>query len=548
MKMNKLSKILISLSIVGWIIVGLLFFEYNTIDAATNDRTNIYKKIQLFSEVLNTLRENYVEELDISDLIDSAIKGMLDEVDPHTNYFDEFEFEKFTSDTQGEFGGLGISIDKKGDYITVVSPIEGTPAYRMGILAGDKIIKVDGKSVVGVDTDESIKLMRGEPGTKVVITIQRPGVEGELDFEIVRDIIKIKSIPYAFKMDNGVGYVRIRQFNANTTVELREELDRLEEEGIRGLLIDLRFNPGGLLNEAISTVNEFIGKDKRVVFTKGRIPQANQEYYTRYNRMRSGYPVIVLINGGSASAAEIFAGSLQDWDKGLIVGQTSFGKGSVQRLFPLSEGKGLKVTTAKYYINSGRCIHKDLNDKLLKDERVLNGDIDREEIEKMEEEAEEKNHETLYYTSKGRVVYGGGGITPDIEIEQSILNKFEIELRRKSLFFNYSIDYLLDHEAEIDEKFAADDLVIEDFLNYAKKQGVEFVQADVDSSYTWIKNELEANIIGRKFGDEAQYKAAIKDDTQLQEALSYFDRFKTLEEMFEYAATLNRDDYNEKEN
>lgn len=542
MKLNKLSKILVSVSVIGWIIVGLMFFNSNNIDAANNDRTNIYKQIQLFSEVLNTIRENYVEDLDISDLINSAIEGMLDEVDPHTNYFDEFEFDKFTSDTQGEFGGLGISIDKKGDYITVVTPIEGTPAYRMGIMAGDKIIKVDGESVVGVDTSASIKLMRGDPGTKVVITIERPGVDKELDFEIVRDVIKIKSIPYAFKMNNGIGYIRIRQFNANTTAELREDLDRLEEEGIRGLLIDLRFNPGGLLNEAISTVNEFIGKDKRVVFTKGRIPQANREYYTRYNRMRSGYPVIVLINGGSASAAEIFSGSLQDWDKGLIVGQTSFGKGSVQRLFPLSDGKGLKVTTAKYYINSGRCIHKDLNDKLLKDERVLNGDVDKEEIEKMEEEAEEKSHETVYYTSKGRVVYGGGGITPDIEIDQSLLNKFEIELRRKSTFFNYSVDYLLEHDPNVTEDFVANDQLVSDFLDYAKMQEIEFEQADVDSSYTWIKNELEANIVGRKFGDVAQYKTAIKDDTQLQEALSYFDRFDTLDEMFDYVASLKKDE------
>ncbi len=539
MKLKKMNKILLSVSLVSWILLAILFLNSSDIAAASNDRANLYKKIQLFSEVLNTIRENYVEDLDAGDLIDSAIQGMLDEVDPHTTYFTSDEFERFTTDTQGEFGGLGISIDKKGDYITVVAPIEGTPAYRMGIMAGDKIVKVDGENVVGLETDKTIKMMRGDPGTKVVITIDRPGVKDELDFEIVRDIIKIKSIPYAFKMDNGIGYIRIRQFNANTTKELREELDKLEKEGIRGLLIDLRFNPGGLLNEAITTVNEFIGRNKRVVFTKGRIPQANQEYYTRYNRMRSGYPVIALINGGSASAAEIFAGSLQDWDKGLVLGENSFGKGSVQRLFPLSDGNGLKVTTAKYYINSGRCIHKDLNDQLLKDERVLNGQIDREEIEKMQEEALEKSHENIYYTSNGRIVYGGGGITPDIEIKQSLLNKFEIDLRRKSTFFNFSVEYMLAHEEDITEDFTASDELISEFLDYAGELEIEFKQADVDSSYNWIKNELEANISGRKFGDVAQYKFAIRDDTQLQEALSYFDRFATLEDMFEHVSKLN---------
>jgi carboxyl-terminal processing protease len=543
MKLNKLSKVVISVSLLGWILIAVLTLNTSSVEAANdNSRTNIYKKIQLFSEVLNTVRENYVEDMEISDLIDAAIEGLLDEADPHTTYFTPDEFDRFTSSTQGEFGGLGISISKKGDYITVVTPIEGTPAYRMGILAGDKISKVDGVSVVGVDTDDSIKLMRGEPGTKVIITILRPGVEEELDFEITRDIITIKSIPYAFKMDNGLGYIRIRQFNAHTTLELRDQLDNLEDEGIRGLLIDLRFNPGGLLNEAITTVNEFIGKDKRVVFTKGRIPQANQEYFTRYNKMRTGYPVVVLINGGSASAAEIFAGSMQDWDRALVVGETSFGKGSVQRLFPLSDGNGLKVTTAKYYINSGRCIHKDLNDTLLKDERVLAGDVPREEIEKMQDEAEEKSHETVYHTSKGRIVYGGGGITPDIEYKQSLLTKLGVELRRKSSVFNYTVDYLLTHEEEVTEDFEATEDIVNDFLDFAKNNDIEFEQTEVDSSYSWIKNEIESNMVGRKFGDLASYKKSIRQDTQLQSALQLFDDHDSLDEMFDYAANLKKEE------
>jgi carboxyl-terminal processing protease len=549
MKLNKFNKVFITVGLVGWLIVGVLLITSSRADAANENSTNIYKKIQLFSEVLNTVRENYVDDVEVGDLIDAAIAGMLEELDPHTVYFTPEDFDRFTSDTKGEFGGLGISIDKKGDYITVVAPIEGTPAYRMGVMAGDKIVKVDDKNVVGIETEEIIRLMRGEPGTKVVITINRPGVDKLLDFEIIRDIIKIKSIPYAFKMDNGVGYLRIRQFNANTTKELRDELNKLENEGIRGLLIDLRFNPGGLLNEAIDTVNEFIGKNKRVVFTKGKNPAATQEYFTRYNRMRSGYPVIVLINGGSASASEIFAGSLQDWDKGLILGQPSFGKGSVQRLFPLSDGNGLKVTTAKYYINSGRCIHKDLNDKLLKDRRVLNGEMAIEEIEKLQEEAEEKSHEIVYYTSQGRIVYGGGGITPDVEIKQSILKRFEIELRRQNAFFNFSVDYLLIHEDDLKEDFSADEEIISDFLDYVRSIGVEYSESELEDSKTWIKNELEANIIGRKFGDLAQYKIAIRDDTQLQEALSYFQKFSSLQEMFDYAAQLktNNTTFGEKE-
>jgi len=539
-KLNKMSKILFSASVIGWIIIGVLLFNFVNVDASNSEDANIYKKLKLFSEVLFNLRQNYVDELNVDDLIDSAIKGMLDEVDPHTYYFTPDEFDKFSTDTKGEFGGLGISIDKKGEYITVVAPIEGTPAYRMGIHAGDRISKVDGKSIVGISTDESISKMRGEPGTEVLISIIRPGVEEELEFEIIREIIKIHSIPYSFKLDNGIGYMRIRQFNANTTSDMRDKLDELEEEGIRGLIIDLRFNPGGLLREAINTVNEFIGKGKLVVFTKGRAPQTNMEYLTTYNRIRDDYPVIVLINGGSASASEIFAGSLQDWDRGLIVGQTSFGKGSVQRLFPLSDGNGIKITTAKYYIKSGRCIHKNLNDKLLKDERVKNGDISIEEIEEMKEKADEKNHENAYFTNMGRKVYGGGGITPDIEIEQSLLTNLGVDLRRKNIFFNYSVDYLIDHEENVTLDYIASKQDIDELLKFAKSEDIDFEQVEVDSIRNWLKNELTSNIIGRKFGEVERYKVILKEDTQLQKTMEIFDKFSTLEKMFEYAEEIKQ--------
>ncbi len=535
---NKASKIIVSVSVIGWLVIGIIFLSENI--SAENKETNIYEKLRLFNEVLFKVQENYVEDVDINALFDSAIKGMLKETDPHTTYFPPDEFEKFTTETKGEFGGLGISISKRGDYITVVAPIEGTPAYRMGILAGDKISKVDGESIVGVDTDKSIKLMRGEPGTKVVITIIRPGVEEPLEFEIVRDIIKIDSIPYAFKLENGIGYIRIRQFNSNTTKELREKLDELEALGIRGLLIDLRFNPGGLLGEAIDTVNEFIGMDKLVVFTKGRSIEANQEHYTRYNRIRTGYPVMALINGGSASASEIFAGSLQDWDCGLVVGETSFGKGSVQRLFSLSNRSGVKITTAKYFIHSGRCIHKDLNDKLLTDDRVINGDISEEEIEEMQEEAEEESKKQIYYTEAGRVVYGGGGITPDIEIEQSRLTNFEVEIRRKNLIFDYSVDYLQNNN-DVNLNFFADENLVSEFLGYAKNKEIEYEQADLDSAYTWIQNQLTSNIIGRKFGEEERYRISIKEDTQLQEAIEIFNDYPTLEMMFDFSNKLKNE-------
>ena len=527
MKITKTNKTILSVFFVLWLVIGLSVFNYAFAQTTQqSESVDTYRKLRLFTEVFNRLRQNYIYDIDVDKVIDAAIQGMLDEFDVHTHFFLPDDFDEFRTGTQGKFGGLGISIDKQGDFITVISPIEGTPAYEMGILAGDKIIKVDDESVVGVNTNDAIKLMRGDVGTKVKITISRPGVENDLEFNIIRDLIEIKSVPYAFKMDNGIGYVRIRQFNANTSKELRDALDGLEREGIRGLLIDLRFNPGGLLNEAIDTVNEFVGKDKKVVFTQGRLPQANQEFYTRYDRIRSGYPIIVMINEASASASEIFAGSMQDWDKGLVVGKTSFGKGSVQQLFPLQDGYGIKITTSKYFIHSGRGIHKDVNDRLIRGEELTESEL---------QEIEEEIHRDVYYTEKGRIVYGGGGIAPDIEIEQERMTPFQMEVRRKNLFFPFSIDFMLEHENEVTEQFGISEELFQSFLKYITDNGVTYTEEDIEESTSWLKISLQSNLIARKFGENAGYIVGLGLDEQLQEALSLFDRFETLDEMFAYA-------------
>jgi len=251
--------------------------------------------------------------------------------------------------------------------------------------------------------------------------------------------------------------------------------------------------------------------------------------------MRSGYPVIVMVNEASASASEIFAGSMQDYDRALVVGKTSYGKGSVQRLFKLDDGYGIKITTAKYYINSGRCIHKDLNDKLMKDPRVRNGDITPEELENMREKADEEHLKDVHYTENGRVVYGGGGINPDLTIEQSKMTMLGMEIRRKNLTFNFAVDYMIDHEAEVEDDFRVDDDMMADFLVYAKEDSVEWTETQLDSTKSWITNNLASSIVSKKFGEQEGYKVAINDDAQLQEAIAIFDKCSTLDDMFIYA-------------
>lgn len=531
MKITKTAKFVLSSIFVIWIVAGIgIFTADDAVAVERYNNKNIYTSMKLFSDVLFKLNRFYVSDVAADSLVEDAIMGMLKNLDPHTNYFKPDDFSDFQTNTKGEFGGLGITIDKQGDYITVVSPIEGTPAYKMGILAGDKIAKVDTIDVKGYSTTNIIKIMRGDKGTKVKIGIIRPGVDELLEFDIVRDIIKIKSIPYAYITDKGIGYLRIRQFSQTTSADLIKILDDFEEKGIKGLLIDLRFNPGGLLNEAIDTVNEFVGPNKLVVSTKGRNPISNQKHYTKNNRMRSGYPVVCLINEGSASAAEIFSGSLQDWDKGLVVGKTSFGKGSVQQLMPLIEGKGIKITVSKYYIHSGRCIHKDINDKILKGKKVTDSE---------KEKAEEEAHKKVFYTEKGRKVYGGGGINPDIEIEQDIINEYQIDLNRKNLFFEFAVNYMLKNEKKVTENFKVDDRIFNEFVEFACSKKVECTQKVLNESKAWIKNRLSADIVAKKFGDLASYKILSKQDGQLQKALALFDKYDTMQAMFDAAEKEN---------
>lgn len=515
-----------------WFLLGLLLFVATDAYAQTQANPSggdLYSQISLFSEVLIKLRDAYVTDLSDEELIKAAIEGMLGSTDPHTNYFTPEEFNDFTTSTRGSFGGLGIQIDKKGDYITVISPIEGTPAFRMGISAGDRILKVDGQSVVGSSTDEAIRRMRGDVGTKVTITIGRPGVTEPLDFEITREEIQIKSIPYYFKLDNGAGYIRISQFNENTATELRTALANLEGQNMSGLIIDLRWNPGGLLDQAVDTVNEFIGSGKLVVETRGR--RENRPIYTRRNTPERNYPIIVLVNEASASASEIFAGSLQDWDKGLVMGKTSFGKGSVQQLIRLGNGGGIKVTTSYYYIKSGRCIHKMSNDKLLLGKEISEAEIEQED---------QRNHEQIYRTVNGREVYGGGGITPDYTVEANLLTNLGVELRRNNVFFDFTVDYLVDRGHDIPLDFQVSNALFNEFLGYARSKGLSFNQAEADSAQSFIRNTIRSELIGKVHGDLEAYKVTIANDVQLQTAIDFFDRFRTLQEMFDYAASQSR--------
>jgi carboxyl-terminal processing protease len=336
------------------VMAGLVFLG-SGFTVATGSET--YVQLKLFTEILSLVESNHVETVDRQKLIYGAIDGMLKELDPHTSFMTEEMYKEMQVDTRGEFGGLGITISKLDTTLSVISPIEDTPAWRVGIKAGDKIFAVDGHPTKDMSINDAVKKMRGVPGTSVVLSIMRDEFKEPKDFTIVRDIIKLKSVKYRV-LDDKIAYVRITSFQERTDSDLRAALQELwsRRPDLRGLILDLRNNPGGLLDQAVKVSGRFLEKGKLVVYTKGRKENNNSEFTVRKSGGRTDYPMVVLVNVGSASASEIVAGALQDWERAIVLGTPTFGKGSVQTVFPLENGSGLRLTTAKYYTPKGRSI------------------------------------------------------------------------------------------------------------------------------------------------------------------------------------------------
>ena len=323
----------------------------------SNDSAATYENLKLFTEVLSIIQSQYVDEVPAKDVIYSAIKGTLRGLDPHSSFLDPEMYREMQVETSGSFGGLGIEITLKDDVLTVVAPIEGTPAYRAGIHSGDRIVKIEGLSTKDMQLTDAVKRMRGKPGSKVTISIVREGWTEAKDFPIVREQIRVQSVKNQ-QLEPGIEYIRLRQFQEQTSGDLEAALEKYTKDGkIQGLILDLRNNPGGLLTSSVEVTEKFIDSGRLVVYTEGRVRNQNMRFQANSKRVYSDFPMVVLINQGSASASEIVAGALQDWGRAVVIGTQSFGKGSVQTIIPLSDGSGLRLTTAKYYTPKGRSIH-----------------------------------------------------------------------------------------------------------------------------------------------------------------------------------------------
>lgn len=335
-------------------LLGVFFFSFYSGNALSST-DNVYEKMEIFAEVLRQVEDNYIEVRDAPKLIDDAIKGMMRSLDPHSKYLTREEYEELMMESSGSIIGIGVTVSIRDDILTIVSSVENTPAHKAGLKSGDRIIKIDGGYTADMEYDDAVRQLSGQKGTNVKLTIKRKGIEEPLVFNIIRDVIPIETVK-SYQLDDSIGYVRITDFQGNTTIDLKNALDTLkQDEKLKGLILDLRSNPGGRLDQAISVSDVFLDSGL-IVSTRFRIEEQNMAAYAQADDNEENYPIIVLVDGGSASASEIVAGALQDNKRALILGTQTFGKGSVQTIIPMADGSGLCLTTARYYTPSGRSI------------------------------------------------------------------------------------------------------------------------------------------------------------------------------------------------
>ncbi len=400
--------------IVVFILCVVLFGVYSFAKSETlkkRQQDELYKQVELFSDTLAVIQTDYVDDTKPKDLIYGALKGMLASLDPHSSFMDPETYNELRVDTEGKFGGLGIEITVKDGLLTVVTPIEDTPAWKAGVKPNDRIVKINNELTRDMTLTDAVKKMRGKPGEAVTITVLRESEKRVLDFKIVRDIIKIRDIKEARILENGIGYIRLVEFRENTYQDLSNTLEKLNREGMTALILDLRNNPGGLLDVAVRVAEKFIEKGKLVVYTKGRKSSQDTQFISHESRPILNLPMIVLINEGSASGSEIVAGCLQDYKRAIIMGMKSFGKGSVQTVIPLNDGSALRLTTSKYFTPSGKVIHgKGVEPDITAEDRRIDPDFEKpeniqkpqdvfEQIEKKEKEKSTKLPKSFDYKS-----------------------------------------------------------------------------------------------------------------------------------------------------
>jgi len=493
--------------------LGMVFAQKNPATAHDRD-SDVSQSLRQFTQVYDIVEQNYAEPVNPDKAIyNGAIPGMLHVLDPHSNFFDPKSYSLLREDQRGKYYGVGMTVGPRNNKVIVIAPFAGTPAYRAGIHPGDIIAAVDGKPTDNMTTGDVADLLKGPKGTTVHITVLREGSDKPLEFAVVRDEIPRYSVDLHFLIRPGIGYMHVAQFNETTEKEVQDAIEQFGD--LKGLILDLRQNPGGLLNEGVGVADKFLHKGQLIVSHHGRSSPERRYTAARGNSGRD-YPLVVLVNRGTASAAEIVAGAIQDHDRGLVIGETTFGKGLVQTVYPLSNDTGLALTTAKYYTPSGRLIQRDYSNVSLYDYY-----FDRDGIN-------DTANKEVKLTDSGRTVYGGGGISPDVKIEPVKSNHFQDSLLQHYAFFNFAKHYIVNHH--VTKNFEVDDNVMQEFRKSLDAGKVPYTEAELLQNNDWVRSSIKSEIFVDAFGQEEGLKVKAETDPEVVKGLDLLPQARALAE------------------
>ena len=511
MKSERRGLVLVVAVIVISAVLGAVYGP--NVRATTSSAEDEHSAIRQFTNVLDVVQANYAEPVDVDKAVyQGAIPGMLHALDPHSNFFDPKSYALMREDQRGKYYGVGMTVGPRDNKVIVIFPFTGTPAYKAGIHPGDVIIAVDGKSTENMSVTDVADLLKGPKGTTVHISIARESVEKPMEFTLVRDEIPRYSVDVHFLIRPGVGYMHVTGFNETTEDEVAQALDEFGD--LKGLILDLRNNPGGLLSEGVGVADKFLKKGQLIVSHHGRA-SAEKRYVAQHGNGGKDYPVVVLVNRLTASAAEIVSGAIQDHDRGLIAGEVTFGKGLVQTVYPLAENTGLALTTAHYYTPSGRLIQRDYSNISLYD-YYYNRDSDTSNTAGRE----------VKLTDSGRTVYGGGGITPDVNIPPVKTNHFQDTLLQHFAFFNFAKRYVVDHHPA--RNFEVDDETLNEFSKSLDEANISYTQADLMDNNDWLRSNIKAEIFIDAFGQDEGMKVHAESDPEVLKALDLLPQAKAL--------------------
>ncbi len=504
---------------------------------------NVFVRVRVLQEVVDRVESSFVDEVDRLDLYNSAIDGLIGELgDPHSAVLPANEYEDLRIRTEGEYGGIGLEVVQRNGYVTVVTPIPGGPGGRAGIRAGDQFFEIEGVRADTMSTDEAVELLRGRPRTPVTVRMLRPGVDEPIEFTVEREVITLRAVPFSAMLEDGIGYVPLESVRESSSSEVRVAIDSLRAAGMQAMVLDLRGNPGGLLDEGIAVTDLFLESGQTIVETRGRARGQSEVFDASRPSLYPDLPVVVLIDGASASASEIIAGALQDHDRAVLVGETTFGKGSVQSLFRLTGGDVLRLTTARWYTPLGRSIHLDDRAAALDGVEALS--ISGQRVQAMSIEGRPE-----FRSEAGRTLYGGGGIPPDLFVAPSTLSDDEARavqrlFRRGGAFsvalFNFAVEYVAEH-ADLEVGFRIEAADLARFQERLPSFGAEVEEEDFRRAERFVRYQLESEIALQAWGDEGRFAQLRPYDRQLVRALDLLRGASSVQALFSSVAAAEPD-------